>query len=149
MCLRPSSANSTSMSLAFPSPLVQSSGGQQSAKRQDYECSQIALAIQSPHIHSLFLLSTISYIAFLLISLSSLAQIVKDTVWLFEQQQALALSNVTTNIRMTIIKLKTGELWVHAPIAPTQYASPACGFCQAMKCCTDSLQDFCPPHLMV
>ncbi|KAK4733700.1 hypothetical protein R3W88_007961 [Solanum pinnatisectum] len=45
---------------------------------------------------------------------------VKDTIWLFEQEQALGFSSVSTNIRMTVIKLKSGELWVHAPIAPTK-----------------------------
>ncbi|KAL3526564.1 hypothetical protein ACH5RR_011220 [Cinchona calisaya] len=45
---------------------------------------------------------------------------VKDCIWLFEQEQALGFSSVSTNIRMTIIKLKSGGLWVHAPIAPTK-----------------------------
>ncbi|XP_055825372.1 uncharacterized protein LOC129893947 isoform X2 [Solanum dulcamara] len=45
---------------------------------------------------------------------------VKDTIWLFEQEQALGFSSVSTNIRMTVIKHKSGELWVHAPIAPTK-----------------------------
>uniref|UniRef100_A0A7N0SW89 T4P13.26 protein n=1 Tax=Kalanchoe fedtschenkoi TaxID=63787 RepID=A0A7N0SW89_KALFE len=45
---------------------------------------------------------------------------VKGTIWLFEQEQALGFSSVSTNIRMTVIKLKSGGLWVHAPIAPTK-----------------------------
>lgn len=45
---------------------------------------------------------------------------VKGSVWLFEQEQALGFSSVSTNIRMTVIKLKSGGLWVHAPIAPTK-----------------------------
>ncbi|PIA39569.1 hypothetical protein AQUCO_02600191v1 [Aquilegia coerulea] len=45
---------------------------------------------------------------------------VKNCIWLFEQEQALAFSSVSTNIRMTVIKLKSGGLWVHAPIAPTK-----------------------------
>ncbi|KAG6398367.1 hypothetical protein SASPL_139825 [Salvia splendens] len=45
---------------------------------------------------------------------------VKDAIWLFEQEQALGFSSVSTNIRMTVIKLKSGGLWVHAPIAPTK-----------------------------
>jgi len=48
------------------------------------------------------------------------AQVETGRMWLFEQQQALAFSNVTTNIRMTVIRLSSGGLWVHAPIAPTQ-----------------------------
>lgn len=40
-------------------------------------------------------------------------------IWMFEQEQGLGFSNVTTNIRMTIIRLQSGGLWVHAPIAPT------------------------------
>lgn len=47
-------------------------------------------------------------------------EVVKDCIWLFEQEQALGFSSVSTNIRMTIIKLKSGGLWVHAPIAPTK-----------------------------
>ncbi|KAH6830366.1 lysine-tRNA ligase [Perilla frutescens var. hirtella] len=45
---------------------------------------------------------------------------VKNSIWLFEQEQALGFSSVSTNIRMTVIKLKSGGLWVHAPIAPTK-----------------------------
>ncbi|XP_078176179.1 lysine-tRNA ligase [Carex rostrata] len=45
---------------------------------------------------------------------------VKGCIWLFEQEQALGFSSVSTNIRMTVIKLKSGGLWVHAPIAPTK-----------------------------
>ncbi|KAJ6290371.1 hypothetical protein OIU78_026156 [Salix suchowensis] len=45
---------------------------------------------------------------------------VKGCIWLFEQEQALGFSSVSTNIRMTVIKLKSGGLWVHAPIAPTE-----------------------------
>lgn len=46
-------------------------------------------------------------------------ELIKDTIWAFEQPQSLGFSNVTTNIRMTVIKLASGGLWVHAPIAPT------------------------------
>ncbi|XP_068655173.1 uncharacterized protein [Aristolochia californica] len=45
---------------------------------------------------------------------------VKDCIWLFEQEQALGFSSVSTNIRMTVIKLKSGGMWIHAPIAPTK-----------------------------
>ncbi|GJP42831.1 hypothetical protein CLOM_g2360, partial [Closterium sp. NIES-68] len=41
------------------------------------------------------------------------------STWSFEQEQGLGFSNVTTNVRMTVIKLKSGGLFVHAPIAPT------------------------------
>ncbi|KAH7440805.1 hypothetical protein KP509_03G011300 [Ceratopteris richardii] len=44
----------------------------------------------------------------------------KGRIWIFEQEQALGFSSVTTNIRMTVIKLKSGGLWVHAPVAPTK-----------------------------
>lgn len=47
-------------------------------------------------------------------------EVVKGRIWLFEQEQALGFSSVSTNIRMTVIKLKSGGLWVHAPIAPTK-----------------------------
>ncbi|VFQ91961.1 unnamed protein product [Cuscuta campestris] len=47
-------------------------------------------------------------------------EVVKDSIWLFEQEQALGFISVSTNIRMTVIKLKSGRLWIHAPIAPTK-----------------------------
>ncbi|KAK9699346.1 hypothetical protein RND81_08G168600 [Saponaria officinalis] len=47
-------------------------------------------------------------------------EVIKDCIWSFEQEQALGFSSVSTNIRMTVIKLKSGGLWVHAPIAPTK-----------------------------
>lgn len=47
-------------------------------------------------------------------------EIVKGMIWTFEQPQSLGFSNVTTNVRMVVIKLKSGGLWVHAPIAPTK-----------------------------
>ncbi|MEW5300581.1 MAG: hypothetical protein WDW36_003500 [Sanguina aurantia] len=46
-------------------------------------------------------------------------QVEKD-VWLFEQTQAIEAFDVYTPVRMTVIKLKSGGLWVHGPIAPTQ-----------------------------
>lgn len=46
--------------------------------------------------------------------------IVRGTIWGFEQPQSLGGSNVTTNVRMTIVRLQSGGLWVHAPIAPTR-----------------------------
>ncbi|KAL0019064.1 hypothetical protein WJX79_006492 [Trebouxia sp. C0005] len=44
----------------------------------------------------------------------------KGKLWLFEQEQSLGGSNVTTVVRMTVLKLKSGGLWVHAPVAPTR-----------------------------
>jgi hypothetical protein len=46
-------------------------------------------------------------------------QVVKGQVWTFEQTQAFFF-DVFTPVRMTVIKLKSGGLWVHAPVAPTQ-----------------------------
>lgn len=46
-------------------------------------------------------------------------QVEKD-VWLFEQTQAIEAFDVYTPVRMTVIKLKSGGLWVHGPVAPTQ-----------------------------
>lgn len=51
--------------------------------------------------------------------LPRLRQVVKGQVWTFEQTQAFFF-DVFTPVRMTVIKLKSGGLWVHAPIAPTQ-----------------------------
>ncbi len=44
---------------------------------------------------------------------------VKGTIWTFEQTQALDFFSVYTPVRMTVIKLASGGLWVHAPVAPT------------------------------
>ncbi|GLC37188.1 hypothetical protein PLESTB_000989400 [Pleodorina starrii] len=46
-------------------------------------------------------------------------EIEKGSVWVFEQTQALDFFNVYTPVRMTVIKLASGGLWVHAPVAPT------------------------------
>ncbi|OSX72226.1 hypothetical protein BU14_0457s0019 [Porphyra umbilicalis] len=40
-------------------------------------------------------------------------------MWSFEQEHGLGFTNVATNIRMTVIRLAAGGLWVHAPVAPT------------------------------
>lgn len=47
-------------------------------------------------------------------------EVEKGRIWTFEQEQALGFSSVATNTRMTVIMLKSGGLWVHAPIAPTE-----------------------------
>jgi hypothetical protein len=45
-------------------------------------------------------------------------EVVKDTVWTFDQLQGIFY--VVTPIRMTVIKLKEGGLLVYAPVAPTR-----------------------------
>ncbi|KAL6745998.1 hypothetical protein V8C86DRAFT_2957901 [Haematococcus lacustris] len=47
-------------------------------------------------------------------------EVERGTIWTFEQTQALELFDVYTPVRMTVIKLKSGGLWVHAPVAPTE-----------------------------
>ncbi|KAF6156024.1 hypothetical protein GIB67_035381 [Kingdonia uniflora] len=47
-------------------------------------------------------------------------EVVKNIIWLFKQEQSLGFSNVFINTRMTVIKLKSGGLWIHAFIAPTK-----------------------------
>ena len=47
-------------------------------------------------------------------------QVERGSIWCFEQEQSLGGSNVSTNVRMTVIKLKSGGLFVHAPIAATR-----------------------------
>lgn len=47
-------------------------------------------------------------------------EILKNRIWTFEQPQSLGFSSVCINIRMTVIKLASGGLWIHAPIAPTK-----------------------------
>ncbi|GAB5031987.1 protein isoform 1 [Nannochloropsis oceanica] len=43
---------------------------------------------------------------------------VAENIWTFEQPQGFF--NVTTPIRMTVIRLADGRLWVHAPVAATR-----------------------------
>lgn len=40
-----------------------------------------------------------------------------DGIWTFEQEQSLL--NIAVNVRMTVIRLNDGTLWVHNPVAPT------------------------------
>jgi hypothetical protein len=42
---------------------------------------------------------------------------VLENMWTLEQPQGFF--NVTTSIRSTVVRLKGGGLWVHAPVAPT------------------------------
>eukprot|EP00242_Pyramimonas_sp_CCMP2087_P007888 CAMPEP_0198223474 /NCGR_PEP_ID=MMETSP1445-20131203/92679_1 /TAXON_ID=36898 /ORGANISM="Pyramimonas sp., Strain CCMP2087" /LENGTH=429 /DNA_ID=CAMNT_0043902317 /DNA_START=170 /DNA_END=1459 /DNA_ORIENTATION=+ len=44
-------------------------------------------------------------------------EVVPRTIWTFEQLQGTL--GVLVNIRMTVVALKDGGLWVHAPVAPT------------------------------
>uniref|UniRef100_A0A1D2ABJ0 Uncharacterized protein n=1 Tax=Auxenochlorella protothecoides TaxID=3075 RepID=A0A1D2ABJ0_AUXPR len=46
-------------------------------------------------------------------------EVTPGVMWTFEQAQTFAGFRTSTNIRMTVIKLLSGVLWVHAPIAPT------------------------------
>ena len=50
-------------------------------------------------------------------------QVEPGVMWTFEQEQSFALTNVATVVRMTVIKLRSGGLWVYAPIAPTRYGA--------------------------
>lgn len=45
-------------------------------------------------------------------------ELVPGSIWGFEQ--CIALLSVSTNIRMTAVKLRSGGLWVSAPISPTR-----------------------------
>ena len=54
------------------------------------------------------------------VSLCVKLQVEPGKIWCFEQEQSLAGLNVTTTIRMTVIKLQNGDLLVYAPIAPTR-----------------------------
>nr|XP_034922877.1 uncharacterized protein LOC118055167 [Populus alba] len=57
---------------------------------------------------------------------------------------SIRFSSVSTNIRMTVIKLKSGGLWVHAPIAPTkeciQYCEGIQGQCHMPLIASSSLE---------
>jgi hypothetical protein len=43
--------------------------------------------------------------------------IIKDTIWTHDQIQGVV--NVNVPVRQTVIRLKSGGLWVHNPVAPT------------------------------
>ena len=44
-------------------------------------------------------------------------EVVKDTIWTHDQIQGVV--NVNVPVRQTVIRLKSGGLWVHNPVAPT------------------------------
>ena len=50
-------------------------------------------------------------------------QVERDRLWTFEQPQNLAFTNVHTTIRMTVVRLSSGGLFVYSPIAPTACVS--------------------------
>ena len=49
-------------------------------------------------------------------------EVERGTLWIFEQEQSLA-NSTSTNVRMTAIRLASGGIWIHAPIAPTRRAA--------------------------
>ena len=49
------------------------------------------------------------------------AEVVSGQVWTLEQEQGIGLGlGVSTNVRMTVVKMSDGRLWIHDPIAPTE-----------------------------
>ncbi|KAK9846457.1 hypothetical protein WJX81_004293 [Elliptochloris bilobata] len=46
-------------------------------------------------------------------------EVERGSMWVFEQEQSLA-NSTATNVRMVAIRLASGGLWIHAPIAPTR-----------------------------
>jgi hypothetical protein len=52
---------------------------------------------------------------------TTVKELVPGEVWAFEQEQGIGLNlGVSTNVRMTVVKLRNGDLWIHDPIAPTR-----------------------------
>eukprot|EP00184_Porphyridium_aerugineum_P008192 CAMPEP_0184693020 /NCGR_PEP_ID=MMETSP0313-20130426/1324_1 /TAXON_ID=2792 /ORGANISM="Porphyridium aerugineum, Strain SAG 1380-2" /LENGTH=452 /DNA_ID=CAMNT_0027150967 /DNA_START=125 /DNA_END=1483 /DNA_ORIENTATION=- len=47
-------------------------------------------------------------------------EMIPNTMWSFEQEHGLGGTFVAINIRMTVIRLQNGDLWVYNPIAPTE-----------------------------
>ncbi|KAJ8908298.1 hypothetical protein NDN08_008389 [Rhodosorus marinus] len=47
-------------------------------------------------------------------------ELIPGSIWTFEQEQGLAGTTVSTNVRMTAVKTSRRSLWIHAPIAPTE-----------------------------
>jgi hypothetical protein len=64
-------------------------------------------------------------VAFLLLPLAGTSTIratveeciVPDAIWTHDQIQGIV--NVNASVRQTVVKLSTGGLWVHNPVAPT------------------------------
>lgn len=50
-------------------------------------------------------------------------EVERGRLWMFEQEQSLA-NSTATNVRMVAIRLASGGLWIHAPIAPTRCRVP-------------------------
>ena len=48
---------------------------------------------------------------------TAMSEAVPGRVWMFEQM--LGTLNVLVNVRTTVVKLDSGGLWVHSPVAPT------------------------------
>lgn len=46
-------------------------------------------------------------------------EVERGALWVFEQEQSLA-GSTSTNVRMVAIRLASGGIWIHAPIAPTR-----------------------------
>lgn len=66
-------------------------------------------------------------------------ELVRGVMWGFEQPQSLGGSNVTANVRMTIVRLQSGGLWVHAPVAPTRELRYGCLAAVGPCCCMRSI----------
>ena len=49
---------------------------------------------------------------------TAMNEVVPGQVWTFDQLQGLL--DVLVNVRMTVVALQNGGLWVHNPVAPTQ-----------------------------
>lgn len=48
----------------------------------------------------------------------TVSRVVGPGVWVFEQSQGVL--DVLVNVRMTVVKMRDGGLFVHAPVAPTR-----------------------------
>ena len=52
---------------------------------------------------------------------TTVRELLPDRLWSFEQEQGIGLGlGVSTNVRMTVLRLDDGTLFVHDPIAPTE-----------------------------
>lgn len=50
-----------------------------------------------------------------------ISEVVPGRVWTLEQEQGIGLGlGVSTNVRMTVVKMSDGRLWIHDPVAPTE-----------------------------
>ena len=69
------------------------------------------------------------------VSAEACLQVERGSIWVFEQEQSLAFSGVSTVVRMTVIRLDSGGLFVYSPVAPTRFDFLCAHACVSIRAC--------------